>query len=72
MTRITIEVNEEQKKQIKVLAALSNLSLKDLILDRTIGIEPNEETLRSFDDYKNSRNLTKHNNFDDLIEDLNN
>lgn len=71
MTRITIEIDEEQKRQIKVLAALSNLSLKDFILDRTIGIEPNKETIKSFEDYKNNRNLIKHNNFDELIKDLN-
>ncbi len=71
MTRVTIEINEEQKRQIKILAALSNLSLKDFILDRTIGMNPNAETLKSFDDYKNNKNLTKHPNFDELIKDLN-
>ena len=71
MTRITIEVDEEQKKQMKILATLSNLSLKDFILDRTIGIEPNEETIKSFKDYQNNKNLTTHGNFDDLIKDLN-
>lgn len=71
MTRITIEVNNDQRRQMKILAALNNLSLKDFILDRTIGTEPNEETIRSFDDYQNRRDLTIHNNFDDFIKDLN-
>lgn len=68
--RITIEVSEEQKRNIKVLAALSNLNIKELILDRTIGLEPNAETLKSFHDYENNTGLKKHNNFEDFWADI--
>ena len=71
MSRLTIEITEEQKHSIKILAALSKLSLKDFIIDRTIGMKPNAETLKSFSDYQNNSGLTKHKNFDDLIKDLN-
>lgn len=68
--RITIEVSEEQKRNIKVLAALSNLNVRELILDRTIGLEPNDETIKSFEDYKNKVGLTKHDNFDEFWNDI--
>lgn len=68
--RITIEVSEEQKRNIRILAALSNLNVKELILDRTIGLEPNAETLKSFDDYKNNVGLTKHDNFEDFWNEI--
>lgn len=68
--RITIEVTEEQKKNIKILAALNNLNIKELILDRTIGLEPNAETKKSFKDYKNKVGLTKKGGFDDFWKDI--
>lgn len=71
MTRITIEVSEEQKREMKILATLSDLTLKDLIIDRTIGLEPNEETIQSFKDYKNNK-VSKHKDFNSFINDLEN
>jgi hypothetical protein len=71
-TRLTIEISEDQKNQLKVLAALSKMTLKDLILDRTIGAEPNEETIQAFSDYKNKVGLIKHDNFSDFWKDINN
>jgi hypothetical protein len=70
-TRITIEISEDQKNQLKILAALSKMTLKDLILDRTIGAEPNKETIQAFSDYKNKVGLTKHDNFGDFWKDIN-
>lgn len=52
LTRITIEVTPEQKQQIKILAALKKVSVKDLILERTIGLEEKEQS--------NSQNLSGH------------
>lgn len=70
LTRITIELSEDQKKKLKLLAAFCNMTIKDLIIDRTIGSEPNEETIKSFKDYQNRTGLTKHDNFDDFWNDL--
>ena len=48
MARITIEVNEQQRQQIKVMATLNNMMLKDFILDSTIAMQPNSETLKFY------------------------
>lgn len=58
MTRITIEVTEEQKHKMKVLASLNNQTLKDFILDNTIEGEPNEETLKAFKEIKGGKGTT--------------
>ncbi|MBL6664441.1 MAG: hypothetical protein ISQ34_01200 [Rickettsiales bacterium] len=71
MTRISIEISEQQRKKLKVLAAFYDMTIKDFILDRTIGSEPNSETIKSFNDYKNNVGLTKHDDFNDFWEDLN-
>jgi len=71
MTRISIDISEQQRKKIRVLAAFYDMTIKDFIIDRTIGSTPNEETIKSFDDYKNNVGLTKHNDFDEFWDDLN-
>jgi hypothetical protein len=70
MTRITIEVTDRQKKQMKILAAVNDLTLKDYILDMTIRKEANQKTLESFDDYDQGNNLKYHKNIRDLMQDL--
>lgn len=73
MTKVTIEVTDQESHQLQVLATINNLSLKDFILQKTIGDyekEPNKETLKSFDDVKKNKNLTKHSNFKDFLKDL--
>lgn len=69
--RITIEVTEPQRQQLRVLAALSDMTIKDLILDRTIGLEPNAETVKSFSDYKKNKGLTKHKDLEKFWKDIN-
>ena len=70
-TRLTIELSNGQKKKLKLLATFCDMTVKDLILDRTIGLEPKKETIKSFDDYKNKKNLTKSNNFEDFWKKIN-
>lgn len=70
-TRVTIKLSEHQKKQLEIVAALNNMTVKDLIVDRTIGAEPNEETIEAFGNYQNKVGLIKHDNFDDFWKDLN-
>ena len=70
LTRVTIEISEAQKKKLRVLAALYDMTVKELILDRTIGSEPNKETLKSFRDYENNVNITRYKNLEDLWKDL--
>ncbi len=73
MTRVTIEVTEAERQQLKVLATINNLSVKDFILQNTLGISnktPNKKTLKAFDDVKNDKNLTKHSNFKKFLKDI--
>lgn len=73
MTRVTIEVTEQQRQQLKVLATINNLSVKDFILQKTIGDsakKPNKETLKSFSDVKKNKNLTKHANFNAFLKNI--
>ena len=71
LVRLTIELSQDQKKKLKILAALCNMTIKDLVIDRTIGLEPSKETIKSFNDYQHNINLTKHNNFNDFWKDIN-
>lgn len=73
MTRVTIEVTDAERQQLKVLATINNLSVKDFILQKTIGTtdkKPNKKTLKAFDDVKNNKNLTKHSNFKKFLKDI--
>lgn len=73
MTRVTIEVTDQERQQLKVLATINNLSLKDFILQKTIGdvgSKPNKQTLKAFDDAKKNKNLTKHSNFNKFLKDI--
>ena len=37
ITRLTIELSEEQKKKLKILATLSNMTIKDFLLTALLG-----------------------------------
>jgi hypothetical protein len=71
LTRLTIELSEAQKKKLKMLAAFCDMTLKDFIIERTIGFEPNKETKKSFNDYKNKKNLTVNNSFEEFWKEIN-
>lgn len=73
MTRVTIEITDQERQQLKILATINNLSLKDFILQKTIGDsdkKPNKQTLKAFDDVKKNKNLTKHSNFNKFLKDI--
>ncbi len=73
MTRVSIEVTDQERQQLKVLATINNLSLKDFILQKTIGSsekKPNKKTLQAFEDVKKNRNLTRHSNFNKFLKDI--
>lgn len=45
MSRLSIEIDPEQHRQIKTLATFEGMSIKDFILSRTLsGLKPIEET----------------------------
>jgi hypothetical protein len=74
-SRLTFELPAIDHKKLKALAALSGISLKDLILNclkENLLSEnvPNEETIRVFKDTDARKNLTHYKSADELIEKL--
>lgn len=73
MSRITIEVTEEQHRKIKVMASLQNKTIKELVLENLLD-KPNKrfnrETIQALDDVKNKRNLTSYKTVDELFKKL--
>lgn len=43
MSRISIDVSEEEHKRLKALAALRGESIKDFVLSRTLGSAPTDD-----------------------------
>jgi antitoxin component of RelBE/YafQ-DinJ toxin-antitoxin module len=74
-TRLTFELPVIDHKKLKALAALSGISLKDLILtclreNLLSENEPNEETIKVFQDTDQRKKLVRYKNADDLIDKL--
>lgn len=74
-TRLTFELPVVTHKQLKAMAALSGVSLKDLILtclkENLLSENvPNEETIRIFKETDEKKNLVHYKNADDLIDKL--
>lgn len=74
-TRLTFELPAVDHKKLKAIAALSGVSLKDLIfecLKENLLSEdiPNKETLRVFKETDEGKNLVHYKNADDLIDKL--
>ncbi|MCE5294754.1 MAG: hypothetical protein LLF94_09110 [Chlamydiales bacterium] len=74
-TRLTFELPVIDHKKLKALAALTGVSLKELILsclreNLLSGNVPNEETVKVFEDTDKKKKLVTYKNADDLIEKL--
>lgn len=74
-TRLTFQLPAVYHKKLKAIAALSGVSLKDLILEclkeNLLNEDvPNEETIRVFKDTDEGKNLVHYKNADDLIDKL--
>jgi len=74
-SRLTFELPIVDHKKLKAIAALSGVSLKDLILtclkDNLLSENvPNEETLMVFKETDERKNLVHYKNVDDLIDKL--
>lgn len=74
-TRLTFELPDVDHKKLKAIAALAGISLKDLILtclkDNLLSDNvPNEETVRTFNETDQGKNLVRYKNGDDLIDKL--
>lgn len=74
-TRLTFELPVVDHKKLKAMAALSGVSLKDLILtclkeNLLSENAPNEKTLRVFKETDEGKNLVHYKDVDDLIDKL--
>ena len=79
-TRLVLSCTEEEKRYIKVLAAIENKSISDYLLEKPRqkmpemqcdfpgcrSHEPNEETKKVFKDTDAGRNLESHNSLKDF------
>jgi len=77
MSRINIEIPNSDHQKLKILAAVSGSSIKELVLsaikekiDLNLDKKPNDLTLNSFLEVDRSVGLTTHNNLSDLFQDL--
>lgn len=61
MSRISIEVSDEQHTQIKVMASLRKKTIKDFIIEnifnRPQAREFNQDTLKAIEDISNNKEL---------------
>lgn len=74
-TRLTFELPAVDHKKLKAIAALTGVSLKDLILnclkEHLLSEKvPNEETIQVFKDTDEGKNLVHYKNVEDLINKL--
>ena len=77
MSRINIEVPNNEHQQLKILAAAFSTSIKDLVLsairekiNSQLKKAPNELTLQAFEETDTGIGLVKHQNLDSLFKDL--
>lgn len=73
MSRITIEVTEEQHHKIKVMASIQKKTIKELVLDSILEYQNqqyNHQTLRALEDVKNNHNLNSYKTVSTLFNKL--
>ncbi len=77
MSRINIEVPNEEHQKLKIIAAAFSTSIKDLVLSAIrekihskLDKIPNEITLQAFKETDTGVGLIKHQSLNDLFQDL--
>jgi len=77
MSRINIEIPNDEHQRLKIFAAASSLSIKELVLSAIkekihyqLDEKPNEETLKAFKETDTGVGLTKHQSLNELFIDL--
>ncbi len=77
MSRINIEIPGEDHQRLRILAAATETSIKEIVLSAIkekvrceINKTPNETTLAAFAETDTGVGLTKHNTLADLFADL--
>ena len=77
MSRINIEVPNDDHQRLKIIAAATTTSVKDLVLSAIrdkihleLHKQPNEETLMAFNETDTGEGIVKHPNISSLLKDL--
>ncbi len=73
MSRITVEVTDEQHHKIKVLASLQNKTIKELVLDSLFDDSSrkyNRETIRAMEDVESRKHLNSYKTVSELFDKL--
>lgn len=77
MSRINIEIPNEEHQKLKIIAAATSVSLKDLVLsaikqkiNSELEKQPNSITLEAFNESDTGVGLTKHQTLAELFQDL--
>ena len=74
MSRISIEVSDNQHAKIKVMASLQNKSIKDFIIE-SIFQQPkkkfNKSTMDAIDEMQNEKNLNVYDSVESLFSKFN-
>jgi hypothetical protein len=58
MSRISIDVTDSEHKKLKAMAALRGRSIKDYVLECTLGTDHEESALRELEELLDSRRRT--------------
>lgn len=77
MSRINIEIPNEEHQKLKIIAAAISIPIKNLVIDaikEKISFElnkvPNETTLQAFKEAETGVGLTRHKSLTSLFDDL--
>lgn len=77
MSRINIEIPNEDHQRLKIIAAAASTSIKELVLSAVkekiqdqLNKNPNEITLQAFKETDTGEGLTKHQSLAELFNDL--
>ena len=77
MSRINIELPNEEHTKLKIIAAATDSSVKDLVvsairekIQSEMTKRPNQETLEAFKETDTGTGITKHQSLADLMKDL--
>ena len=72
-TRMTIDFPKKEHRKLKALAALTGISLRQLVLNfihESLEKTPNAETLAAMQDADEGKNLTSYSSIDEMLKDL--
>ncbi len=71
MKRLSIEVSDKKHHQIKAIAAIHGMTIKQYVLSRILPEKmPNQKTLKAIDDVKHKKNLKEYDSLKALLDKL--